>query len=108
MGSVRDISTSRETTVPSCAGFVIVSKCVSLNSQIIHRSLELRGAVVRSLVVMSLVVRFDPGLLKSVGWDYKPQSRLHINQPNYTIPRKLNMDFFFQLSHMKSFRDFLR
>ena len=31
--------------------------------------------------------RFDPGLLQSVGWDYKPRSRLHMT---LAVGRKLN------------------
>ena len=39
---------------------------------------SLRGAVVMSLALYTRGRRFDPGLLQSVGWDYKPSSRLHM------------------------------
>ena len=39
---------------------------------------SLRGAVVMSLAMYTRGRRFDPGLLQSVGWDYKPMSRLHM------------------------------
>ena len=43
---------------------------------LVYRSL--RGAVVMSLALKTRGRRFDPGLVQSVGWDYKPRSHLHM------------------------------